>query len=167
MTHLSTYNKTLFLVEASTSETQIKVSGNKSFETGLEKPNMSIGSSSDSAHLATPSPDFLPSKYIYSQYETVLRRESSGASLQLILITGEAASGSTRSALLDSFISGGEDSNAFIVKAQLTNLPNPQAGQKTPLTYRPAPHQNVVITARAFAVDRLNRIINADREEKT
>ena len=143
----------------------MKVSGNESSEAGLRKPNVSIGSGNCSAYLATLPSDFIRSKYIYSQYETVLRPERSDESLQLILITSEAASGNTRSALLDSFVGGGENGNAFIVGAQLTDSPDSQTDQKTPLTHRPAPHQNVVITARAFAVDRLNRIISTDRED--
>lgn len=143
----------------------MNVSGNENSEAGLEAPYVSIRSSNGSAHQVTPPPDSIYSRYIYSQYETVLRCESSNESLQLILITGKTANRTTRSPLLDSFVNDGKDNNAFIVKSQLTDLSDLQTDQKTHLTHRPAPPQNVVITARAFAVDRLNRIISADRED--
>ncbi len=143
----------------------MNISGNENSEAGLEAPYVSIRSSNGSAHQVTPLPDSIYSRYIYSQYETVLRCESSNESLPLILITGKTASRNTRSPLLDSFVNDGRDNNAFIVKSQLTDLSDLQTGQKTHLTHRLAPPQNVVITARAFAVDRLNRIISSDRED--
>lgn len=145
----------------------------ESSEASLEKPAMGISSSGDLAHQVIPSPGIC-SQYIYSQDETALRCESSTQPLQLILIAGETTRSATCSALLDSFVSDGEDGNAFIVKGELKselvdrfNLQTDQkTDQKTHLAHHPASRQNVVITARAFAVDRLNRIISADRKDR-
>lgn len=165
MTQFRPCNKAFYLTVNFAGETLLNVSGNKSSEAGLAKPNVDITSSNDLAHLATLPLDFIGSQYIYNQYETVLRHESSDQSLQLILVMEKTARGNTRSVLLDSFDSAGKDDDAFIVKGQLTDRAHPQIDPNAQLTHRPSSPQNIVITARAFAVDRLNRIISTDRED--
>ena len=160
--YLSAYDKPLSLIKNSANENLIDASENDSPPAGLAAPHIGVIDSSPLAYQAASA-----SEFIYSQYKNTLQRDHSEKPLQLVLITGKADSDPNRSPLLDSFINDAPQ-DTFIVKNQPATPADPQTAQKTHLPYRPSPadsHSNIVITARSFAVDRLNRIIGTDRED--